>query len=207
MMLVACFKTYENEEIFLDHDSLIFPERVSYKYIEAQGERTEKVKNFLFQKTFEFECSHLLLVSASVIPENDALIKLWNTMQNNNALVVTANYSKPNRPVSAHGRLYGENTDYLKYTDMCAMDFVLINTYETSKMIPDPYFWKLSAPDGVYEMTEDLFFTKKMAEYAKDHPLVDLRPGVLYHDRSSGYLYGKINEDSVYAGDINKFFV
>jgi glycosyltransferase involved in cell wall biosynthesis len=103
--------------------------------------KVEEARNFAVKKALEIGCKYLLFIDDDMIIENTGLIKLFETMFKTNKLVVSANYQKKaDFEISAHGKFFDTEEEYLKETDLCAMGFVLINIDEVTQKVPFPLF-------------------------------------------------------------------
>jgi glycosyltransferase involved in cell wall biosynthesis len=103
--------------------------------------QVEQARNFAVTKALEEGCKFLLFIDDDMIVENTALIKLFETMIETEATVVAADYQKKAEyEITAHGKFFETNNDYIKTTDLCAMGFTLLNIDEISKQVPSPYF-------------------------------------------------------------------
>ena len=201
-LFIACLKRDQRDTIITDvTNRLVIPEGISYEYFEVWGMQVEKARNFAVSEALKKGCSKLLFIDDDMIVENTALVKLWETMQNTNRLVVAADYQKKaDYEITAHGKFYDTDLgDHLKETDLCAMGFTLINLDEITKIVPMPLFWVFAAPDGYWSMGEDAFFSQNMIEYTKEKPLIDLHPSVLHYDKIWKRIFGKRDSSVTYA--------
>jgi hypothetical protein len=202
-ILIGCTKRNQHDLILTDViNRLVMPENTTYKYLEVWGMQIEQARNYLVQKAFEMKCKYILFIDDDIIPENTALVKLWETMQKYDFPVVAADYQKKaDYKITAHGEFtdIGSDTYWLKTTDLCAMGFTLIDIQELSKKVPAPYFWVFAAPDGFWEMGEDAFFTKNVIEHTGRKPLIDLRPSILHYDKVWKRCFGERDNDVTYA--------
>ena len=214
-LLIAVTKRNQNDLVLTDViNRLVIPEKISFRYFEVWGLPVDKARNVCIDKAFEYGCEHILFIDDDMIVENTALIKLWETIQETKSIVVSANYNKKaDYDITAHGSFFSAakkddsqnfaveplNKDYLKYTDLCAMGFTLINLHLLSQKVPSPYFWVFLAPDGKWALGEDAFFTKKLIEYTKEFPVIDFRPSILHYDKNWKKIFGKRNKDVTYA--------
>lgn len=201
-IFIACLKRNQYDLVLTDViNRLVIPNGVSYKYFEVWGMPVDKARNFAVQEAFKFGCKNILFIDDDMICENTALVKLWETKNKTNRLVISANYQKKaDYEITAHGNFidtkYG---DHIKETDLCAMGFTLINLDEISKKVPAPYFWTFAAPDGLWAMGEDAFFTQNIIHYLNEKPIVDLRPSILHYDKIWKRVFGNRNKSITYA--------
>jgi hypothetical protein len=208
-VLIACLKRNQHDLILTDvGNRLVIPQGISHKYIEVWGMEVDQARNYAVQKCFEFGCDYLLFIDDDMIVENTAFVKLWELKNNTNRLVVSANYQKKaDYEVTAHGNLYDtEYGDNIKETDLCAMGFTLININEISKTVPAPYFFIFKAPDGLWAMGEDAFFSKNFIEYCNEKPIIDTSFSILHYDKVWKKLFGKRNSNITYATNRVKTF-
>lgn len=208
-LFIACLKRNQHELILTDViNRLIIPVGISYKYFEIWGMPVDKARNFAVQEAFKYGCEHILFIDDDMIVENTALVKLWETKEKTGRLIVSADYQKKaDYEVTAHGSFKDtEYEDYIKETDLCAMGFTLINIHEISKSVPAPYFWVFAAPDGLWEMGEDAFFTKNVKHYLNESPVIDFRPSILHYDKIWKRVFGKRNDSVTYASNSIKDF-
>lgn len=200
-IFIACLKRNQHDLVLTDViNRLVIPEGVSYKYFEVWGMPVDKARNFAVQEAFKYGCKYILFIDDDMIVENTALVKLWETKEQTGRLVVSADYQKKaDHKITAHGNFIDTDQDHIKETDLCAMGFTLINIHEISKTVPAPYFWIFTAPDGLWEMGEDAFFTLNVKQYLDEYPVVDCRPSVLHYDKVWKRLFGKRDSSITYA--------
>jgi len=187
---------------------LVIPQGATYKYFEVWGMGVEQARNYAVQKALEFGSKYILFIDDDMIVENTALVKLWETINKTNKLVVSADYQKKAEyEVTAHGTFKDTDyADYIKETNLCAMGFALINLQELTKKVPAPYFWIFKAPDGLWAMGEDAFFTTNVEKYCNELPLIDFRISVLHYDKIWKRVFGKRDETVTYATNSIKDF-
>lgn len=206
-LLICACKRDQHDLILCDVHNRLMPAfhhpEIKWDYLEVWGMPVEQARNFCFNKALEMGAKKLLFIDDDMIIENTALCKIWDSMEETKALCVAAEYQKKaNYVISAHGNKISTQTllpDHLYETDLCAMGFTLINVDEVSKLIPAPYFWVFLAPDGLWAMGEDAFFTKNLIEYTNTYPIIDTRPSVLHYDKRWKKIFGTRNKDVTYA--------
>ncbi len=208
-LFIACLKRDQYDLILTDViNRLVIPQGISYKYFEIWGLPVDQARNLAVTEAFKYGCEYILFIDDDMICENAALVKLWETKEKTDRLVISANYQKKaDHEITAHGNFKDtEYGDHIKETDLCAMGFTLINIHEISKTVPAPYFWIFAAPDGLWQMGEDAFFTKNILNYLNEHPIVDFRPSILHYDKIWKRLFGKRDNLKTYAtNSINDF--
>lgn len=201
-LLVVALKRDERDTILCDfHNRMVIPQDISWEYLEIWGMPVEQARNFAAKKALELGCKYIFSLDDDIVPENTTLIKLIETMYQTGKMVVGADYQKKaDYPISAHGKFYdtkfGED---IKETDLIAPGCCLLNIHEITKLVPFPLFWTFPAPDGLWSMGEDAFFTKNFIEYTGEYPLVDLRPSVLHYDKTWKKLFGTRDKEVTYA--------
>jgi hypothetical protein len=202
-LFIAALKRDQNDLILTDViNRLVIPQGITYKYFELWGMPVEKAREFALNQALQKQSKYLLFIDDDMIIENTALLKLWE--HKDDSIVISADYQKKaDHKVTAHGNLFDhEKYDYLKYTDLAAMGFTLINLHELTKKVPAPYFWVFLAPDGLWHMGEDAFFTKNLINYTNQYPLIDTRPSVLHFDKIWKKTFGKRDKNVTYASNI-----
>lgn len=211
-LLIACLKRSVNDLVITDVvNRLVIPEGVSYKQTEIWGMDVDKARNFAVDRAFKFGCKYILFIDDDMIVENTAFVKLWETINKTDAICVAADYQrKADYEITAHGQftdyLDDQKLSHLKETDLCAMGFTLIDLEKLSEQTPLPYFWIFTAPDGLWSMGEDAFFTKNMIEYTGQKAVIDTRPSVLHYDKIWKRIFGKRDKSVTYAtGHIETF--
>ena len=208
-ILIACLKRNQHDLILTDViNRLVMPQGITYKYLEVWGMEVDQARNYAVQRSFEFGCDYILFIDDDMIVENTAFIKLWKLMQDTKKLVVSADYQKKaDYKVTAHGNFFDtEYGDHIKETDLCAMGFTLININEISKKVPPPYFFIFKAPDGLWGMGEDAFFSNNFIEYCNEKPLIDCNISVLHYDKVWKRLFGERDKNLTYASNSVKTF-
>lgn len=207
-LFIACLKRRQHELILTDViNRLVIPQGVSYKYYEVWGMKVEQARNHSIEQAFAYGCEYILFIDDDMIVENTALVKLWETHKKTKKLVVSADYQKKAEyEVTAHGKFKDTDIDYLKETDLCAMGFTLIHLSEVTKKMPAPYFWVFKAPDGLWAMGEDAFFTQNLKYYCEESPVIDFRISVLHYDKVWKRLFGKRDNSVTYATNSIKEF-
>lgn len=209
-LFIACLKRDQNDLVLTDvANRLVIPKDITHKYFELWGMSVEVARNFAMQKALEFGAKKILFIDDDMIVENTALVKIWETMKITQKITVAANYQrKADYEITAHGRFFDLDSDleYIKETDICAMGFTLIDLQKLTKLVPAPYFWIFLAPDGLWSMGEDAFFTKNLKEYTGEYPIVDMRPSVLHYDKIWKRLFGQRDKTVTYATNSIKSF-
>ena len=207
-LVIAMLKRDQRDTVLTDVlNRLVIPQKLTWESMEIWGMPVEQARNIASKKALEFGCKYLLFIDDDIVAENTALVKLFETMNITNKMVVAADYQKKaDFEITAHGNFYDTETDYIKETDLCAMGFTLMNIDEITKKVPFPLFWTFPAPDGYWSMGEDAFFTKNFIEYVNEKPIIDLRPSILHYDKTWKKCFGKRDKNVTYATQmINDF--
>lgn len=219
-LLIACLKRTEKDTLLTDvQNRLVIPTHLTYDFLVVWGMQVTQARNFAVEYALKHNFSHLLFVDDDILAPNNALLKLWKLMyedelptsvlqytNNGRPLVVAANYYRKVEPlISAH--VYDKLDDSFGVaTKVCALGFTLINLKEIAKKVPAPLFWEFGAPDGYWSMGEDAFFTKNLIEYTNSYPIVDLTTECLHYDKQWKRMYGRRDPFLVYAsGQIEDF--
>jgi hypothetical protein len=201
-LLIVALKRDQQDTVLTDiKNRLVIPKDLSYESMEIWGMPVEQARNFAAEKALEFGCQLLCFIDDDEIIENTTLIKLLETMNQTGRLAVGADYQKKaDYPISAHGKFYDtEFGEHVKEVDLLAMGATLLNIHEITKQVPFPLFWTFPAPDGLWSMGEDAFFTKNFIDYTGEYPLVDLRPSVLHYDKTWKRVFGERDKTVTYA--------
>lgn len=220
-LLIATIKRDQRDTVLCDvTNRLVIPPGIKHDRVEVWGMNYVEGRNFCVKKALEMGANYLLFIDDDMIVENTALIKLWETIQTTNRLVVAADYQKKAEySISAHGEFTPhlnpieeeykdkDGNTYLYETDLCAMGFTLMNIKHISYNVPSPIFWAFNAPDGLWAMGEDAFFTKNLLHYTKEKPVIDTRPSILHYDKFWKKTFGKRNPNITYATEGIEDFV
>lgn len=216
--LLICTPKRNKEDLILTDitNRLVIPKELKYDTMTVWGMPVEQARNFCIENALSRGAKYLFFIDDDMILENTTLVKLWETIQLTNSVCVAANYQrKAEYEVSAHGNLelidinlieqtsknnpYENLIDNIYETDLCAMGCTLIDLNKLTKNVPAPYFWVFLAPDGLWSMGEDAFFTRNLISYIGEKPIIDTRPSVLHYDKRWKKTFGKRNKDVTYA--------
>ncbi len=203
-LLIVALKRGQHDLVLTDViNRLVTPHNITWEYLELWGMEVAQARNFSVQKALEKGCKYLFTLDDDIIMENTALLKIWETMQETDRIVVGGEYQKKaDYPVTAHGNFFDTDKEYLKETDLIAPGCALINLDKLTKQVPPPYFWVFLAPDGLWAMGEDAFFTKNLIEYTKEYPIIDFRPSIIHYDKIWKRFFGERDSSVTYASNI-----
>lgn len=199
--LLICLTKRKKEDLVLTDvtNRLVIPQELKWDILETWGLPVEQARNYCVNDALSKGAKYILFIDDDMIIENTGLLKLFDEMNNSNALVVAGEYQrKAEYEVSAHGNKL-EETDNSYKTDLCAMGFTLINIHEVTKKVPAPYFWVFLAPDGLWSMGEDAFFTKNLIEYTDSYPIIRKDISILHYDKKWKRTFGKRDKNITYA--------
>ncbi len=192
---------------------LIVPAGLRSKTIEIWGYQVTAGRNFAVKEALKMGAKYLLFIDDDILAPNNALMKLYNLMIENDVLVTSALYYKKVEPLEApfeneHGQIFIPEKDdkiaspFQVANSICGMGFCLLNLEQISNKVPMPLFWEFGAPDGFWSMGEDAFFTQNLVEYTGSAPLVDTSIKCMHMDKTWKKLYGERDNQVVYASGI-----
>lgn len=215
-LLICLTKRNQHDLVLTDVVNRLMPAfkypNVKWDTMEVWGMPIERARNFCIEKALERGAKKVLFIDDDMIIENTALNRLWDVQETTGAICVAGEYQKKAAyEITAHGNKIAEADEDGKpsgyySTDLCAMGFTLIDLQKLTAKVPAPYFWVFLAPDGLWSMGEDAFFTKNLIEHAGEYPLICTDVSILHYDKHWKKCFGKRNKDITYATeDINNF--
>ncbi len=192
---------------------LIVPAGLKHQTMEIWGMMVTRARNMAVEKALKIGARYLMFIDDDVVTPNNALMKLYATMEEQQALVTSGLYYKKVEPLEApfeneNGEIYIAKKDdtvasiYQYANKICGMGCCLLDIESITKEVPLPLFWEFGAPDGYWSMGEDAFFTQNLVEYTGKAPLVDTSIKCMHMDKTWKKLYGERDNEVVYASGI-----
>lgn len=189
------------------HNRLPVPGELKHDFVEIWGLPVTRARNLAVEQACRMGARYLLFVDDDIVAPQGSLYKLWETMQKTGAPAVAGNYFRKTEPLrSAHVTSRGEITPewlekggVVEADKVVAMGYTLIDLGRIREKVPFPLFWEFVAPDGLWAMGEDAFFTRNVIEYLGQAPVVDLDVWCLHYDKQWHRMYGIRKPGEVYA--------
>jgi len=219
-LIICCVKRDEKDICLTDAwNRLIVPNGLKHKIIEIWGYQVTKGRNFAVEQALKLGVRYLLFIDDDVIAPNNALMKLYNLMKEEEAPVTSALYYKKVEPLEAPFENDGgeiiipptypsneyneEAASHIQPANkICGMGFALLDLKQITQDVALPLFWEFGAPDGYWSMGEDAFFTQNLFERTKKACLIDTSIKCLHMDKVWKRLYGERDNEVVYSTGI-----
>lgn len=209
-MIIAMTKRTETDTVLTDvMNRLVIPDGVTWKPLTIWGMDVVSARNLAVTQALKHGAKYILFVDDDIIAPNNALLKIWNVMHDDSDVrpVVSALYPKKVEPLVypfawTDGKPVPIDGSVAQCTSMVGMGFCLLNIEYLIKHIPLPLFWAFSAPDGLWSMGEDAFFTKNIVEMTDKVPLVDTSIKCLHMDKKWNRVYGIKDPEVEYATNV-----
>lgn len=164
----------------------------------------DEARNLLIRKALEQNCDWIFFVGDDMFIPTLALINLFDATKRYNLQAISGNYYRKYEPLESVSMHKKEGTvkpclidDYdYKVGDLIKAYYAIGNDCSLFNMdifrkLKEPWFKTFSKANGdLYDMTEDVFFTKRLVEELNIIPVVHTGVQCGHFDKYSGKIYG-----------------